>query len=202
LRRLRRHPGADRWKATVWTWTFGLLSLASALGAVAHGFTLSPAAHRLFWQPLNLALGLTIALVVVGAIHDGWGPRVARRTLPIMVGAGAAFFAATQLVPGTFLVFVMYEAVAMLAALVIYILIATRRSLPGAVLMAAGIVTTIVAAAVQTNHDIEFGLAWSFDNNGVFHLVQIAGLLFLVAGLRTALRDPSAPLLARRGRAR
>jgi hypothetical protein len=195
LRRLRRHPGADPWKATLWTWTFGLLGVASTLGAVAHGFTLSPAAHRLFWQPLNLALGLTIALVVIGAIHDGSGPRVARRALPIMIGVGAAFFAATQFVPGTFLVFVMYEAAAMLAALVIYIyiLIARRHSLPGAVLMAAGIATTLVAAAVQASRDIELRLGWSFDNNGVFHLVQIAGLLLLVAGLRTALRDPAAP---------
>lgn len=188
LGHLGRHATADHWKASLWTWTFGLLSVASALGAVAHGFTLSRAAHRLFWQPLNLALGLTIALVVVGAVHDSWGPLVARRTLPFMIGAGVAFFVATQLVPRTFLVFVLYEAIAMLVALVIYVQLASRRTLAGAWLMTAGIATTIIAAAVQINHGIEVTLAWRFDNNGVFHLTQMLGLLLLVAGLRTALR--------------
>lgn len=122
---LRRYRIANPWKANLWVWAFGLLSLASALGAVAHGLKLSLATNRLLWQPLNIALGLAIALFVVGAVYDLWGRRVAGRMLPIVIGIGLAFFAVTQIVTGTFLVLVIYEVVAMLVALIIYTLTET-----------------------------------------------------------------------------
>lgn len=183
---LRRRT-ADPWKARLWAWAFGLLSLASALGAAAHGFTLSPAAHRLLWLPLNMALGLVLALFVVGAVYDRWGLRVARRLLPVLIAVGLAFFAFTQIITGTFLVFLIYEAVAMFVALIIYIRIARNRAHPGAKLMVAGVLITIVAAAFQANRNIELTLIWTFDHNGVFHLIQMTGLVALVAGLRAAL---------------
>lgn len=68
--------GRDRWKATVWAWAFGLLTAASVLGAIAHGFKMSRALNDLLWQPLNPALGLTIGLFVAGVIHDLWGMRL------------------------------------------------------------------------------------------------------------------------------
>ncbi|MGH8658414.1 MAG: DUF6962 family protein, partial [Gammaproteobacteria bacterium] len=46
---------------------------------------------------------------------------------------------------------------------------------------------TIVAAAFQANRNIELTLIWTFDHNGVFHLIQMTGLVALVAGLRAAL---------------
>ena len=186
---LRRYRIADPWKASLWAWAFALLSVASGLGAAAHGITLSLAAIRLLWQPINIALGLAIALFVVGAVYDLWGRRVARRLLPLMIGAGLAFFAVNQIVTGTFLVFLIYEAVAMLVALIIYIRIARSYSLPGAAFMVAGVLITVVAATFQNNHAIDLVVIWKFDHNGVFHLIQMIGVLALVAGLR-------APLLA------
>ncbi len=184
---LRRYRIADPWKATLWAWAFVLLSLASGLGAAAHGIRLSLTAIRLLWQPINIALGLTIALFVVGAVYDLSGRRVARRLLPLMIGAGLAFFAVNQIVTGTFLAFLIYEAVAMLVALIIYARIAFSHSLPGAALMVAGTLLTVIAAAFQNNHAIELVLIWRFDHNGVFHLIQMIAVLALVAGLRAAL---------------
>ncbi len=196
---VRRRRTADPWKATLWAWAFGLLSLASALGAAAHGLTLSPAAHRLLWLPLNMALGLVIALFVVGAIYDLWGLRVARRLLPILIAVGLAFFAFAQIITGTFSVFLIYEGVAMFLALIIYIRIARNRSRPGAKLMVAGVLITIIAAVFQANRNIELTLFWTFDHNGVFHLIQMTALVALVAGLRAALETvPEASRLSRR----
>ena len=57
----------------VWQAAFAALALASVLGAVAHGLELLPATRELLWQPLYLALGVTMALFVVGAVRDWRG---------------------------------------------------------------------------------------------------------------------------------
>jgi TctA family transporter len=84
-------------------------------------------------------------------------------------------------------VFVVYEAIAMLFALVVYVVLAARETLRGAAMMAAGVLVSIVAAAVQATGAVRFTLIWDFDHNGAFHLIQMVGLLFLLIGLRTDL---------------
>lgn len=184
---LLRLRSADSWKANLWAATFAMLSFASGLGAVAHGFDMTPATNRLLWQPLNLALGLTIALFVVGALYDRSGQRTAKRALPIMIGVGVAFFAVTQIASGSFLIFVIYEAIAMLIALTIYLQLTMQRKLGGAAFMTAGVLLTLIAAALQASKAVTFTMVWQFDHNGVFHLAQMVGVLMLVAGLRRAL---------------
>jgi len=184
---LAPNRSAGPWKVGLWSWAFALLGLASALGAVVHGFQMPEETRRLLWLPLFLALGLTVALFVVGAAHDLAGERAARRLLPAMLVVGVAFFALTQLAPRAFLLFVVYEAAAMLLALVIYSRLAAR-GLPGGWWMVAGIVLSIAAAAVQqAARGVTVTVVWPFDHNGLFHLVQMPGLLALAAGLRAAL---------------
>ena len=177
----------DLLKTGIWIAVFGLLAFAAALGAVTHGFKMSQALNRLLWQPLHLTLGLAVAMFVVGVVYDRWGPVASRRLLPILLAVGVAFFAVTVLVPGSFLVFIVYEAVAMLFALAVYVLLAARGQLPGAWAMAAGVGITIVAAAVQASGSTRLTAIWEFDHNGLFHLIQIPGLLVLTVGLRFAL---------------
>ncbi len=134
-----------------------------------------------------MALGLTVAMFVVGVIYDQWGLVATRRVLPILIAVAVAFFVVTVLVPGTFLAFIVYEAAAMLFALVVYILLAVRGQLTGAAVMAAGITISIIAAAVQASGAVSVTALWEFDHNGIFHLIQIVGVVVLVAGLRMAL---------------
>jgi hypothetical protein len=177
----------DPLKTKIWIAAFGLLAFAAGLGAVAHGFKMSAQLNRRLWQPLNLALGLAVAMFVVGVIYDRWGPAAARRALPVLLAVGVAFFAVTLLVPGTFLVFILYEAAAMLFALVVYLLLAVGGQLPGAWAMVAGVAITIVAAGVQASSGLRVKVIWEFDCNGLFHLIQIGGVLVLILGLRIAL---------------
>jgi hypothetical protein len=179
--------GGDVFKVRVWSCAFGLLAFAATLGAVAHGCRMSAQLNRLLWQPINLALGLTVAMFVVGVVYDHWGPAAAGRVLPIMVGVGTAFFGLTVILPGTFTVFIVYEAAAMVFALAVYVLLAARQQLAGAAAMAAGIGITLVAAAVQASGSVSVTAIWELDHNGIFHLIQIAGVVVLVAGLRMAL---------------
>ncbi len=183
-------PQRDPWKAGLWAWAFGLLALAAALGAVAHGFKMSPAANRRFWQPLNLALGLVVALFVVGVVYDLWGVAAVQTALPVMLGVAVAFFAVTLLFPGVFLVFILYEAAAMLFALGAYGWLTMNGQLPGAGWMAAGVLVTLIAAAVQALWDGKtrpLTLIWQFDQNGLYHLIQMVGVVLLLVGLRVAL---------------
>jgi len=173
--------------------TFGCLALASVLGAIAHGFKMSPALNLLIWQPLYLALGLTVALFVVDAVYDYAGQRWARRLLPVAIVVGVGFAVVTQVSSGSFLIFVAYEALAMLLALVLYVRLALSRRLPGATLVALGIFTTILAAAVQATHAVAFTLIWRFDHNGAFHLIQMVGLLLLIAGVWRSLAQRVSP---------
>ncbi|MFC1976134.1 DUF6962 family protein [Chloroflexota bacterium] len=175
---------SDPWKAGLWAGIFGLLALSAVLGAVAHGFKMSAKTNARLWQPLNLTLGLIVGLFVVAIIYDLWGLPAVRWTLPLMIGVGIAFFAVTQMIPDTFLVFVVYQIGAMLFALVAYGWLAINQQLAGAGLMAAGILVTMMAAGVQAGQSVSFTFIWKFDHNGAYHLIQMAGIILLTAGLR------------------
>ncbi len=187
---LRQIGQSDPWKANLWAWAFGLLALAAGLGAIAHGFQMSETVNQWFWRPLNLALGLVIALFVVGVLYDLWGLPQAQRALPIVIAMGIVFFGVTLVRPGSFMVFIIYEAIAMLFALGAYGWLATTGRLAGAGWMAAGVLVTIIAAVVQASwngQDNPLTLIWQFDQNGLYHLIQTVGVVLLLVGLRAAL---------------
>jgi len=179
---LLRYRAGQRQRFAIWSWVFGLLTMASLLGAVAHGLDLSPVVREWLWRPLFLSLGLVVALFVVGAVFDFRGERAARSLLLPMLGLGVGFFGVTQVLSGSFLVFVVYEAAAMLAALGMYLLLAVSRQLEGAGIIAVGVLLNIAAAAVQASN-ISLTVVVPLDHNGVFHLVQMVALVFLTHGL-------------------
>ncbi|MCC6906091.1 MAG: hypothetical protein IT326_09635 [Anaerolineae bacterium] len=179
--------GAAPYRAGVWAGALGCLALASLLGVAAHGFQMSERTNRAIWKPLNLSLGLAIAFFVVGVVLDLWGAGPALIVLWVMVGAALAFFLITVFIPNTFLVFIAYEALAMLFALAGYLVLAIRGALPGAALIAAGVLVTLIAAAIQATGKVRLHLLWAFDHNVIFHIVQMIGVVLLVLGVRAGL---------------
>lgn len=189
---IRHRRTVDPWKVGLWSWLLGLLALASVLGAIAHGLELTDRVRDLLWQPLYLCLGLAVGLFTVAAIRDRLGEPAARRALPWMIVLGFGFFAITWIGSGTFLVFIAYEAVAMLSALVLYLDAAIRPRVPGAALMAVGVTLNLLAAAVQQS-SVSLDLAGiPLDHNGVFHLVQMVAVVVLTAGVLRGL-NPEEP---------
>jgi hypothetical protein len=184
-----RRAAAPSFGRAVWLGALAALALASALGAVAHGFVLPDSVREAIWQPLYLSLGVTMALFVVGAIRDWRGESAGRRALAPMLGLAAAFYVVTRLTSGNFLAFVIYEAGALIFSLVIYLRLSSRGR-PGAAAMAAALAVSLAAGALQASGLGSVRLLWEFDHNGLFHLVQLAGLALMVAGLRRLL--PSA----------
>jgi hypothetical protein len=193
IRWLGARRSADPAKVTLWILVLALLAVASVLGAIAHGFDLSSDTIYLLWQPLFLSLGLVVALFVVAATYDGLGPTTARRLLIPALVVGACFYLVTLLFPGTFLVFVLYEAVAMLAALALYARLALATGRPWAWLMVLGIALNIAAAGIQASGTVRLNLGVPLDHNGVFHLVQMVAIVVLVAGVGKSLDGTESP---------
>ena len=171
----------------VWQAALAALALASVLGAVAHGLELAAATRELLWQPLYLALGVTMALFVVGAVRDWRGDAASRRALVPMLALAIVFYGITRLTGGSFLAFVVYEAAALLFSLGVYLRLATGPARVGAAPMAAALAVSLAAGVVQASNVGPIRLVWEFDHNGVFHLVQLVGLALLLTGLRRLL---------------
>ena len=170
------------WKRNLWMVVLLCMAAGSLLGAVAHGFALSDATRALLWKPLYFALGLAVALVVVGATYDWWGEPTARWLLPWAVVAAIGFFAASQLLGGAFVIFIVYEGVATLTACAIYTGLAWRET-PGAAAVAIGLALSLMAALVQVS-SLSLQVLVRFDHNGLFHLVQMVAVLIMSIGIR------------------
>lgn len=169
---------------SVWAWAFGLLAFSSLLGAGAHGFVMSEKTYTRLWMPINLSLGLALGMFVVGAVNDLAGETLARFITPIMIVLGFGFFLVTLWKPGTFMTFIAYEALAMLFAFAAYGYLFFAESFSGSGWMLSGVVVTILAAVVQATGNPGKGIVWYFDNNGVFHAIQMIGMVLLWMGLK------------------
>jgi hypothetical protein len=179
--------GGESWRAAVWTWVFAMVAFSGVLGALAHGLGAPPGLHAGLWQGINLGLGLALSLFVVGVLYDVAGPAAARRMLKPMLAAGVAFYLLMRLWPGSFVVFILCQAAASIFALAVYAYLAVSARLPGAGLLATGILVNLCAAFIQIRKRWHLRAIWEFDHNGLFHLVQAAGMLLILAGLKKSL---------------
>ena len=179
---VRKGLHTDKKKTIIWTTAFTLLTAAALLGAIAHGVKMSADTNELIWQPLNLFLGLSVALFVAGVVYDSNGFKIRKSIFFLILLFSFAFFAITLIFPGLFFVFILYEALAMLFALISYAFLMNRK-FPGATYMTLGIFISIIAAIIQSQESLNLNFIWNFDHNGLFHLTQIIGLFFLFSGL-------------------
>lgn len=177
-------------RRTHWVWGLSLFALAGALGAFVHGFDLDPRTRQLLWQPLYLTLGSALAFFSAGAIGDWRGDVAARRSLPPLLALVVAFYLLTRLSGGKFVVFVIFEALALFFAIAVYARLALEHR-RGAGLVLAGLVLSLAGGALQAS-TLSLHVVWEFNHNGLYHLVQLVGVLFLLGGLRGTLSVPRA----------
>ena len=180
--RLLHETRGASFRRRLWGGIFALVGLASLLGAVAHGLVLPGWLAEAIWHPLYLALGLSVALILVGALLDARGINSARHWLGPALAVGVTAYAVTQALGGAFIVFVVYEGLATITALTLYFRLALRRALPGAALVAGGLALNLVAAGVQAS-DLKIEIVFNFDHNGLFHIILIPALILLYSGI-------------------
>ncbi len=169
------------WHRRIWRWIFGLLAVSALLGSIAHGLDMPENLRELLWKPLYLSLGLMLALFLIAAIADWADITTAKRLLPFSIAAGLLFFALTELFNGVFIVFILYEAIVMLSALLIYTVLAYVHHQPGSGILSAAILLNMLAAGVQSSN-LSLIMLMPFDHYGLFHLIQIVGTALLGLG--------------------
>lgn len=183
---LQRYRVMDRFKVSIWTWALVLLAVASKLGAITHGLVMRAELKEILWQPLEIFIGLSVALFGVGALYDLFGRKTARRSLVPLLGLGTVSYVVMTMMGEDFVVFIVYEAAMIVGVAVIYVILAVKERRAGALVMTAAMAVNLVAAALQTS-EVTFRFVWRFDHNGVFHLVQCVGLVVLTVGLQRSL---------------
>ena len=171
------------WRTGLWSWAFALIAAAAALGALYHGLVLPQRLRTPIWQALTFLLGMALALFGVGLTYDLLGPRTGRISLPLWLAAGAVLFLAGRRFGAAFKLFILFEAAVLAAALVGYAWLTAAGALRGAGWVAAGVMLSLLAAAAQRFKHLHLQWIWEFDHNGIFHLVQTAGLVLLSRGL-------------------
>ena len=177
---------SDQVKTRLWVGIFGLLTIASLLGVIAHGLKLSPQLKNLVWQPLNLSLGLMVSCIAVSTLYE-IKKTLPKGIIPLFIGIAVLFYFVTLIKSDTFLIFILYETLVMLYTLGGYIYLGLKQKQTGALGMAFGFLLTIIAAVVQASGPIKVHLIWDFDHNGLFHLIQILSMFFIWFGLRANL---------------
>lgn len=171
------------WRLGLWSWSFGLVALSAAFAGVYHGFSLTEVKRKALWQILTGSLSMAISLFLVGVFYDVCGADAAERGLPIILAAGLLIFGVSRMFPGLFTVFVVYQLLALAIAFSAYAWMAASGAMQGAGWMAAGVLVSMIAAGIQTARDWHASVVWEFDHNGVFHLVQVIGLILICVGL-------------------
>ncbi len=188
LRRVRT-PQVDQGKATMWAIAFANAGTGAVLGAIAHGLEMSPRTNQRIWQPLRLSLSLAVAFFVAGTLYDTVSAAAARRSLPLLLGGAVVFWWFVPVAQDSFWPFTLYQGAGMLVALGGYGQQALRTQDAAALWMLAGVVLSGIAGAVQATPDLHVTAIWEFDANGLYHLIQSAGLAAIQRGVTCSLAE-------------
>jgi hypothetical protein len=181
---LSRIATQDPLKMKIWCGLFAFVAIAAALGAVVHGLVIPSRLKRVLWQPLALALALSVVMLSVGIAYDMWGIFAIRRVMPASLMLMLGFYALANFTSfGKILVVVLVTCI-LFFALFAYTVQAIRGQINGAWLMSVSFWVTIIAGIIQASRLVSFKFVWEFDHNGTFHLVQLLGLFLLILGLR------------------
>lgn len=182
---ITRKKGAtiDSKKTLIWSAIFGPLAIAAFTGALAHGLVLSEYHIALLWYVINFCLGISVSLFAAAVFYDINGYSVSALIIATFLICGTLFFIISVIKPGSFLIFIIYETAAMLFALIGYLFLAVWRKLSYAWLMSGGILISIIASVVQAAGTAHLKFIWEFDHNGIFHILQLFGLLLIESGL-------------------
>ena len=178
LARKRRGPGSL--PAPLWAAGFACVGAAAFLGGTWHGFAreLSPAASAILWKATMAGTGLAAFFLVAGAAFGSLGRRPATAVTALAAGKLAVFLfwaASHDEYDGV----VVDTGVAMAAILVLQLAAWVRRRAPSAPGISAGILVSLVAAAVEA---LGLSPGGPFSHDDLYHVIEIVALLFLYAG--------------------
>ncbi len=159
-----------------WNTAFLLIAIASFIGAYIHGLEIYNEYDKFFWFPLLVCIFYAIALFWIATLKKFIKKYPKFLTEIIFILAGLFCFS-SFFIKKFFLFFILYELGSFLILSFLYFI---KKNY----IIAFGMVISIVAGIIQTIKPLKFNFIWKFDHNGIFHLVQIIGILVLFYGLK------------------
>jgi hypothetical protein len=180
-------PAVDRWRTYLWCGFFGLLTFSSFFGALAHGLDMEASRRQALFLPTFLGLGVVVVLLAAGAVADWYGRSLAKPLLGFCLAVSIILFLGGRFFKSALVIFVIYEALALLVALAVYSYLAVTDKLKGSVFISLAILLSLVAAGVQAS-PVSMKILFPFDHNGLFHLMGTAALAMLGWGLRMGMK--------------
>lgn len=173
-------PAPDALPRTLWVLLFAGVGAAALAGAVYHGLALALRTRRRLWRAVTLGLASAAAALAAILAFEIGGTRSA--------AFGAGLFAAVLLgslaaanPPWGFTAQSLLQGALLAAGMAVWAGLIPTRANPW---LAAGCAVSLLAGGVQATRRARLRLYWEFDHNGLFHLLQAAGLALLAAGVR------------------
>jgi hypothetical protein len=169
-------PRVARW----WAAAFAAVALAALAGGTHHGFAprMAPAVADGLWTLTVLTVGV-VGFALVGAAVTARFRGPLRRALLAAAAVELAVYAAWMAGHDEYLWVIAHYGASMAVALALAVLGWLARRDPAAPWIAAAVLVSLAAAAVQAS-----GLALHrhFNHNDLYHLIQIAGLYLFHRG--------------------
>jgi hypothetical protein len=158
---------------------FASVGGAAMLGAIVHGFAPDAAtpAYQLLWRATLMAIGVAGTAAWCMAILILAPSYVANRLIRVALTACVGYASVVVLVASEFIVAIAYYVPAMLALLFAAMHQARGPMMRRALIGAAGIVLTFVAAWAQAAR-LALHAVW-FDHNALYHVLQGLAMLLM-----------------------
>lgn len=169
--------------AWFWSGMMLFLGIATLIGGIDHGFFEGPGLPRTFIQRSTWILLGAMTFFLLMTIAAQFFSRPVRRFFLIFGIVQLIAYSVAILAVTNFLVVIVNYAPVMLFLLVMCLL--NVKKYPGLRNMIAGILILFGASAIQRIGMLFFG---SLDQNGVYHLISMAGVIWMYLGGK-ALRD-------------
>ena len=160
-----------------WTATIILLGIAAILGGFAHGL-----ARRGLFAAIYPCLVLLMVAFILAVLTDVGGIELAQRARWLVIVLVLAGILTAGRFPDPIQAAAVVEGLIMVPSLIAYGYLAYRHSLPGAGYIATAILATLIAIVLLLRK-VHLKFFYSFDPNGVYHLVQMVGVMLLYLGL-------------------
>ena len=178
LLKKRRGPGSL--PARLWAAGFASVGAAALFGGTWHGFAprLSPIASAALWKATLVGTGLAAFFLVAGAAFGSVGRRAAAWVTAAALGKLGVFLlwaAFHDEYDGV----VVDTSLAMGAIVVLQLLAWRRRRAASAPWIGAGILVSLVAAAVEA---LGLSPGRPFSHDDLYHVIEIGALLLLYRG--------------------
>jgi len=172
---------SDNKRAAAWAIPFLLLAGAFLIGAVAHGIQMPEEINLQLWLFIAGCSAFGLAHLVSASVGE-WKPAWYKKSV-IGMSLAAIIFVGTTVKFSSFAVYVVFIVINMALVSWLNAICFEKSGNKKHLLIIAGAVITAIASLVQLIKSIRFTIIWEFDYNGVFHVVQMLGGIFLGLGI-------------------